>query len=80
MSFVFICVFPYLYRISFDGENIQTIVNTNYNHINAPGMGNYHGEPLVVGGDPRVGDNKTEMLLLETLTWEEMEDFPFADK
>ena len=79
VSFIFIFVTPNLYLKSFDGENIEGMVNTVHMHFMSPGMGNYQGRPLVVGGHG-IGDDKTELLSIEMLEWEQMEDFPFADK
>lgn len=80
VSFVVIFVTPNLYLKSFDGENIERTVNTVHMHVMSPGMGNYQGRPLVVGGYVGQGDNKTELLSIEMLEWEQIEDFPFADK
>ena len=46
----------------------------------ATDIGNYHGRPFVLGGDLRNGNNKVEMLTMETLEWEQMEDYPFEER
>ena len=65
-----------MFFISFDGENIEQMTNTQHRHNWAFDMGNYHGRPFVLGGYHM----KTEILTMETLEWEQMQDYPYVEE
>ena len=67
------------YNFSFDGEFFHSAGSSKYSHRNTYGMANYKGKALTSGcGENSDCSVKTELMNMDTLTWNDGPDFPFT--
>ena len=68
-------------KFSFDGEYFHSVESSKFSHQYVLGLGNYKNQALTTGC---YGSSecyvKTELFNMETLTWSDGPDFPFATR
>lgn len=65
--------------LRFDGEFYQSAGSSNYSHMQTMGMANYVGKALTTGcNDHSECYVKTELMDMNTLSWQNGPDYPFT--
>ena len=66
-------------KFRFDGQLVQTVQSTSYQHVYIYHLASYRGQPLTTGSRTFNG-NKMEIMNLESGEWTTGPDYPFHDK
>ena len=62
-------------KLRYDGQKVETVQSTTYEHRGINHLASYRGQPLTTGSYD--GNSKTEIMNLQTGKWISAPDYPF---
>ena len=64
-------------KLRYDGQKVETVQSTTYEHHYIYHLASYRGQPLTTGSRYSSHHSKTEIMNLQTGKWISAPDYPF---